>query len=214
MIELKQLASAVHQYFWQNKLLLVQSLTEGQQLLEALIREGIAWANLRPITPLELALEMIQPDMQQRGLERIEPDQLLFMLNEIIAGLERRGEIVYFRQLLETGVLTQVIVKSITELRLTEVEAATLSPEQLGDPQKAREMGLILNAYDLELESRGLMDDAAVFQRANGLLLTGTNLLSEKVIIIPEKLPLSTIANHFVSQLKKHSGIILWENPL
>lgn len=214
MIYINQLASAVQRFFWQHKLLLVQSLKEGQQLIEALTREGAAWKNLRPITPLELALEFIQPDMQQRGLELIKPDQLLFIMNQIISDLELRGEIIYYRKSLEKGELNQVIVTCIPELRLAGVEAASLFSEQIGNTQKEREIGLILNAYDLELESRGLMDAAAVYQRATGLFLNDINLLEGKVVLISKSLHLSPMASHFVNQLKKGTGIILGEDFL
>ena len=72
--------------------MLVLSLGDGHQLLEALAREGTAWVNLRPIKPLELAVDIARDRLRSQGLSLAGEEQLLSVLEQVLAVLQEQQQ--------------------------------------------------------------------------------------------------------------------------
>ena len=212
-ILLQKLAAAVKKYPWQEKLLLVPSRSHGYQLMDGLAREGTPWLNLRPVTPLGLAMEMVETDLMRRGLQLASRYQCLTILDQIIAGMEDRGELKYFKTISEAGQLSSMLLQSIRDLRLAGIDAADLKPDSFVDRQKGVELQSIVNQYDLELEAQLLLDEAEIFRRAVSLAPDQVKATQSRLLLIPEQLSLSPAAFTFLDKFQAQS-LVLAQDPV
>ncbi len=212
-ILLQELAAAVQRYPWQEKLLLVPSRTYGYQLMEGLAREGIPWLNLRPLSTLGLAMEMIEPELVHRGLQPAAYYQCLSILDRIIAAMEARGELRYFKTMNESGRLSGLLLQSIRDLRLAGIGTGDIQPGAFVDPQKGNELQSIFNQYDLELEALHLVDEAEIFRRAEYLGADEDSPSQSRMLLIPGQMELSPAAFRFLEKFRTHS-LILAHDPV
>ncbi len=212
-ILLQELAAAVKKYPWQEKLLLVPSRSYGYQLMDGLAREGTPWLNLRPVTPLGMALEMVEPDLIQRGLQLASRYQCLTILDQIIAAMDDRGELKYFKTISDAGQLSGMLLRSIRDLRLAGISATDLKPESFVDKQKGIELQSIFNLYDLELEAQLLLDEAEIFRRAAGLLPDPVSDPQSRWLLIPEQMEFSPLAFSFLEKFRAQS-LVLAQDPV
>ncbi|MEQ8200558.1 MAG: PD-(D/E)XK nuclease family protein [Syntrophomonadaceae bacterium] len=210
---LQELAAAVKNYPWQEKLLLIPSRSYGYQLMDGLAREGTPWLNLRPVTPLALALEIVEPDLMRRGLQLASRYQCLAILDQIIAAMEGRGELKYFRTISEAGQLSAMLLRSIHDLRRAGINPADVKPESFVDQPKGVELQPIFNLYDLELEAQHLVDEAEVFGRALYLAPDQAGAPHSRMLLIPEQMEFSPVAFSFLEKFRGAS-LVLAQDPV
>lgn len=144
-----QLAFILGQYLFLEKLLVVPSMDAGNIWLESLKREGITWANLRPITPICLATEIIEEDIKQRRLRLIKDQQKISLIDKITGKMNERRELVYFKNQFDRGVLSREILPVVEDFRMTVTFTEAVSPKYFADQQKGREIAQILNDSEL-----------------------------------------------------------------
>lgn len=207
-ILLQQLAQAVQQYPWQEKLLVVPSRTYGYQLMAGLARQGTPWLNLRPVTPLGLALEIGGDDLTRRGLQIASRYQSLGLLEEIVAFMGTRGELGYFKTINEVGLLSGLLLRSLRDLRLSGLKIEDIEPGAFVDSQKGREMQAIFNQYDLALEANQLVDEVEVYERALALVADEPDAAPPWMLLIPEQLGLSPSAYRFLERFQGVSRVL------
>ncbi len=169
-----------------EKLLLVSSMTRGYQILENLSLELVSGFNLRPVTPFDLALEVIDDDLNERGLRVIADKQIIGMIDKILALLNNDAQ-------QDIEVSSSVMFEKIIRLRLEETSVCDLQDKTTGR---------ILNEYDLALEAGGFLDEAAVFDRAYSRLLNDSGQYADCILIMPEELRLSPIADRFIKLMR------------
>lgn len=211
---LADLAAAVKRYPWQEKLLLVPSLRDGHQLLEALAREGTAWANLRPIAPLGLAVDLAQHRLRSQGWTLASLDQLLGVLEQVLAVFQEQQQLRYFKPLQDKGILGRVMLNSVLDLRLAGVDPDSIDPLRCVDRIKGEEIRNILAGYIQAMAERGLADAAQVYLMATDELAQSHSILKDRVVLIPQQLELPALATQFIQEVLKRSGVVLAEEPV
>lgn len=207
-ILLQQLAQTVEKYPWQEKLLVVPSRHYGYQLMEGLARQGTPWLNVRPVTPLGLALEIAGDDLARRGLQATTYYQSVELLNAIIAAMTARGDLIYFKTINEAGLLSSLLLHSIRDLRLAGLKTENIDPGAFANPQKGREMKAIFNQYDLGLEASHLVDEAEIYERAEALVPDELDALAARLLLIPEQMELSTASERFLRHFQAASLVL------
>ncbi|MGI6468379.1 MAG: hypothetical protein GXZ09_01675 [Syntrophomonadaceae bacterium] len=211
---LGELAAAVKKYPWQEKLLLVPSLGDGHQLLEALAREGTAWVNLRPIKPLELAVDIARDRLRSQGLSLAGEEQLLSVLEQVLAVLQEQQQLSYFKPLQDKGILGRVMLNSLIDLRMAGVEPDRIDPLHCVDSNKGEEIRIILAAYIKTITQQGLADAARVYLMAADELAKSDSILKERVVLVPQQLEMPALARQFIERVLKRSGEVLAEEPV
>lgn len=136
----------------------------GHTLAERLAREAGAWANVRFVTPLDLAVRMAAPFLVEQGIdpsdEALGPALVMKLL------LELPVDDGYFRPMGEQPSMADALFRAITELRLCGLQAADLRADAFVSPAKHAEIAALLSAYERFLTETRVADAAAVYDEA------------------------------------------------
>ena len=159
--QLKNLC-AVHRT--RAKWVFVPSHAIGRTLGDRLVLEGTDWANLRFVTPLDIALRMGAPFLIERGIEPSEEDLGPALMMRLLLDLPLAGG--YFRPLVDHPTLAQSLWTTVRELRMAGVGAQHIVAEAFESTTKHAEIVALLSAYERFLKDQGRADMAAVYQEA------------------------------------------------
>jgi RecB family exonuclease len=136
----------------------------GRTLGERLVLEGTEWANLRFVTPLDVALYMGAPFLVERGIDPSEEGLGPALMMRLLLDLPlERG---YFRPLAEHPTMAQALWTTIYELRMAGVHPEALKPEVFSSPNKHSEICALFAAYVRFLDQHKRGDIATVYEEA------------------------------------------------
>ncbi|MCU0722837.1 MAG: PD-(D/E)XK nuclease family protein [Planctomycetes bacterium] len=147
------------------KRLIAPSRRIGIQWLDAVARSGRPVLNVRVDTLASFAHELAQPEMDRRGLRTIGGPELDVLVGRVFAGL-RSSKGGYLTRLDPGPGLTGTLRRSLADLRLAGIGPKDLVERAFEVPAKAREMALLLEAYEKALEAGAWIDRAGVFRLA------------------------------------------------
>lgn len=145
------------------KWVIVPSHTIGHTLGDRLVLDGTDWANLRFVTPLDIALRMGAPFLVERGIDPSEEGLGPALVMRLLMGLGQGG---YFLPLAHQPELARALWSTITELRLAGLTSTDLKPDAFTSAAKHAELQALLRAYEWYLESTNRGDRATVFAEA------------------------------------------------
>ncbi len=206
---LSSLAEACREHLFTPKLLVVQGHRLGHQLLEALAQNGVPWLNVTPVTPEDLALELVKEAGPEQGAELLSDGQLLFLVGETLEEMEGRGELRYFRGLEGAEGLAGILKAPLMELRMAGVSSGDVSPGDFADGQKGREMKALLGGYEKRLAEENGLDAAALYIAALEILGQGAARREEVLYLVPEQLELDGLSFTFLERLTGQRRLIL-----
>lgn len=167
------------------------------------LREYEGFANLKSeiqvATPLELALEILEPDINLRGLKLIPNEVIIDLLGETTASLDERGELSCFGGSHHIASLLPSIYENIIKMRNSALGEQVLAAEWGYDSSSL--LGRIRNEYELNMEAWGYFDEAAAFGQAAAILEAGIIDGSGRIIIATPKTGLEPVAVNFLKAL-------------
>jgi ATP-dependent helicase/nuclease subunit B len=146
------------------KWVLVPTHAIGRMIGDRLVLEGTDWANLRFVTPLDIALRMGAPFLVERGInpsdEGLGPALVMRLL------LELPAEPSYFRPLANHPAMAEALWATIRELRMAGVRPDALVADAFTSPAKHAELQALYRAYETFLASNARGDIATVYEEA------------------------------------------------
>lgn len=202
---------------WKNKLArLINEYRDFRKLvlatnplpISSYLADYYAGNQVQVLTPLELALEILEPDVQQRGLRILTTDQLLDLLNTIKASLQYRGRLNAVQKIEKESGREDWLGETIIELRHSDMNGSDVQSYAGEDKVLAWELGLILNEFDLALEAWGCLDEAAVFGQASGIMQTNPDAWPGNIAMILCQVNIHPAAARFIESLKSRAVVI------
>lgn len=136
----------------------------GRMIGDRLVLEGLDWANLRFVTPLDIATRMGAPFLVERGIDPSEEGLGPALIMRLLHGLPEQPS--YFRPLAHHPAMAQALWATIRELRMAGVKPADLVADAFGSAAKHAEMQALYRAYEAFLASNARGDMATVYQEA------------------------------------------------
>lgn len=136
----------------------------GLMLGDRLVLEGANWANLRFVTPLDIALRMGAPFLVERGIDPSEEGLGPALIMRLL--LELPAEPSYFRPLANHPAMAQALWATIRELRMAGVRPEGLVADAFTSPEKHAEMQALYRAYEAFLATNARGDMATVYEEA------------------------------------------------
>ncbi len=136
----------------------------GRTLGDRLVLAGTNWANLRFVTPMDVALRMGAPFLVERGIDPSEEGLGPALIMRLLLALPREGG--YFRPLAEQPQMAIAIWTTVRELRMVGVRAADLQVGAFASPEKYEEFRRLLASYEHFLEDTHRGDAATVLEEA------------------------------------------------
>lgn len=165
MFVIEQIARICDLHPTRAKWLIVPSRSLGRTVGDRLTLGGTNWANLRIVTPLDIALRMGAPFLVERGIDPSEeglgPALVMQLLAEV--GDREQG---YFTPLAEHPQMSDALWTTFRELRMAGVRAGHLGAAAFVSTVKRDELAALLAAYERYLERTNRGDRASVFEEA------------------------------------------------
>jgi hypothetical protein len=146
------------------KWVFVPSHAVGHTLGDGLVLDGTDWANLRFVTPLDIALRMGAPFLVERGIDPSEEGLGPALIMSLL--LKLGDEHGYFRPLASQPELSRALWSTITELRMAGVGPKQLSDAAFESTAKRDELCALLQSYETFLTNKRRGDRATVFDEA------------------------------------------------
>src|SRR6187455_760266 len=125
-----------------SKWVFVPTHAIGRTLGDRLVLDGTDWANLRFVTPLDIALRMGAPFLVERGIDPSEEGLGPALIMRLL--LDRPAQGGYFRPLADQPSLAQALWATIRELRMAGVTSVDLKPAAFEAPAKHAELRALL----------------------------------------------------------------------
>ena len=167
---LSQLKDLCAQHPTRAKWVFVHSHAIGRTLGDRLVLTGTNWANLRFVTPLDVALRMGAPFLVERGIDPSEEGLAPALMMRLLLGLPQPSgddrTSGYFRPLADQPQMAVALWSTLRELRMAGVRAADLKPDAFASPEKHAELVALVSAYEQFLATRARGDMATVFEEA------------------------------------------------
>lgn len=161
-----QLAALCREYPTRNKWVFVQSHAVGRTLGERIALEGTNWANLRFVTPLDLAVRMAGPFLVEQGIAPSEDGLGPALIMRLLIGLS--DDHTYFRPLAEQPSMALALWSTIRELRMAGIHAREIESKAAAfeSPDKHAELVALIQAYEQYLADHKIADIPAVYEHA------------------------------------------------
>lgn len=162
---LSQLAALCREHRAEPKFLFVPSRQVGHNLLTALTRAGVDWANFEAMSPREHAERRFEPLLIAGGLKKLHNDVAIAVVAELLRELKRRDEGSYFDPVGVTPSLARSVWETLQALR----SAGVAREELVKGPvrtEKTKALGYLLGRFDEVVRERGLYDPAYVLEHA------------------------------------------------
>src|ERR1700720_2222100 len=152
-----QLKTLCASYPTRTKWVFVPTHPIGRTLADRLVLEGTDWANLRFVTPLDVALRMGAPFLVERGIDPSEEGLGPALIMRLLLDLPEPDG--YFRALADQPTMAQALWSTVRELRMAGVRSNDLQADSFESPAKHAELRALFVAYErhLEREHRGDM---------------------------------------------------------
>lgn len=136
----------------------------GLTLGDRLARDGTDWANLRLVTPLDLAIRIAAPFLLERGIDPSEDAPGPALVMRLLLDLPEQGG--YFRPMAAHPSMVQALWRTLRELRFAGLRASDLREPDFSSRRKYRELRALLEAYEQHLQRRGAADVPEVYEEA------------------------------------------------
>jgi hypothetical protein len=138
----------------------------GRTLGDRLVLEGTDWANLRFVTPLDIALRMGAPFLVERGIDPSEEGLGPALIMRLLLELPHQPG--YFRPLASQPTMAQALWITLRELRMAGIRAENLKPAAFVSGAKHLEFQSLIAAYEAFLTANSRGDVAMVYEEAVG----------------------------------------------
>jgi RecB family exonuclease len=146
------------------KWVIVPSHAIGHTIGDRLARDGTSWANLRFVTPLDLALRMAGPFLVERGITPSEDTLGPALMIRLL--LDLSSDDGYFRPIAEQPTMGEALWGTLRELRMAGLRSCDLDARAFSSSAKHRELVALLSAYERYLDTHRLADMPAVFEES------------------------------------------------
>jgi ATP-dependent helicase/nuclease subunit B len=146
------------------KWVFVPSHAIGRTIGDRLVLEGTDWANVRFVTPLDVALRMGAPFLVERGIDPSEEGLGPALVMRLLLDLPESTS--YFRPLADQPQMAMALWSTIRELRMAGLGAADLPAAAFTSADKHTELRALLGTYEAYLARTSRGDRAGVFTEA------------------------------------------------
>ena len=182
-----------------EKIFVVPSYQVGHQIGELLTKSGESWVNLRFSTLPSLAQEYAGMGISEGEARLISGSSAAIVLNKVFSNLLDEERLDYFGGLKPSPGIIRALHQSIHALRMDGKKSGDLVPANFISEKKGREIRLILESYEEELERKKFVDLPGLYFVA--LENAGNYALNqEKYFLILQNSSLSRLEKEFLTK--------------
>jgi CRISPR/Cas system-associated exonuclease Cas4 (RecB family) len=210
---MKSLINALHsimqEYPYQQKVMIVDQYSIGEQIMEAYVKSGYAAINLTYKTAMDLAKEVLEthfPNSPQI-IDSTIGSQLTYL---VLSQLKYRGLLHYFDQMEVTASFSRTMFQTIDTLRMAGYTSQTLNPAMFLTEKKGQDLKQILSNYEELLQKHQLSDQAELIRKA----LLYADIHSKDIHLLQSNLSLSYLEEELLHKLLPETTVKLPLQPV
>ncbi|MEA1996463.1 MAG: PD-(D/E)XK nuclease family protein [Gemmatimonadota bacterium] len=207
----ESLARCQRKNILREKWLIAPSVRVGYQWLDQVALSGQAAVNVRVKTLRNMAAELAEPALRERGLRPLTGRQGVFLTGIILSRL-RAGKKGGYITSLEPGVrLLERLYSGLGELRLAGFDRRPVRPGSFEVRAKGSELAALMDEYRKELGARGLADYADCLRLAHEEAGRGTiaERFRDFLVLLPEDIELNLLEKALLRALPAESLEVL-----
>lgn len=203
--ELNTLAKRLQADPLRQKILICRTHTQGQILVERMVKQRGPLLNVSVSTVLSLAQEFAQLRLHELGLKYFSQESQIWFTHYTLQNIVQAGHPVLDNTMLTPG-LVRAFSTAVLELRHAGVSSEALRSTSFARTAKGSLVLQLLTAHEEYLENRGLVDDALVYRHAISEL-TSSAVKNDTQFILSAQLQLDVVAKEFIEQLSRYSTL-------
>jgi ATP-dependent helicase/nuclease subunit B len=196
----------------EKKYLIVPSYQIGHQIGEKLAEKGGSWVNLHFVTLPALAQEVGGAELSKQGIKLISSTGSLFIVDKIFRKLKEEGELDYFNKIEATTGIVRALQNSIFALRMAGLKSTDLKSSEFIDERKGKEVTLLLQAYEEELEKGKLIDLPGLYGIA--LKQIGARRQEKELHLAFQDRPLGGLEREFLKKIAGENLFLIPQDPV
>lgn len=166
-----------------EKIFIVPSFSQGHQITESLVKNGIPYINLRIKTLTSSAHETIDLDLAKESINLLSETSTLIIIEDLFNQLREKRDS-YFHNLEPKEGIVSAIANALRELRMSGISAEGLSPKHFVNEKKGSEIRELFERYEAFLKEKKYADYPDMLRRAIEKLQKGKNDPDDKLYLI------------------------------
>lgn len=210
------LAEVARTHPLERKLVVAPSIGGGRELLRCLGREGTGWIGFEVTTVRPLALKLAAYELDERGLQPVDPFEQQALVDEALDAALARGD-GGLGEVSEGVGFRETVQRAVDEIRLAGLVAKDLDAGRGEVGTRRRLLSRVLAAYRSLLEEHRRVDTADILRTAVAVLsadgAVGPALGADVVALVPG-LDLRGLRGLLVTELLRRGARVLATDPV
>lgn len=205
----KVLHSLMRDRPYQEKVIIVDQYTNGEQIIEKYIKSGFLAINLSYKTVIDLAMTVFETHSSAacQIIDAAIGSQLSY---QILTQLKEKGKLSYFHQMEVTPSFSRTIFQTIHALRMGGFCSHSLNPAMFLTEEKGQDMQQVLADYEVLMKKHQLIDQADILRGA--IQFAQTN--SKVIYLLQSNLTISYLEEKFLTKILPESTAKLPLRPV
>ncbi len=192
-----------------EKWLVADELRIAQQWKDRVNLSGSTTINLHSKTLATIVLSLVSSDLAAKRLTFAGEPMARMLVRSVICELQDAGKLEHFGDVQSVEGLSDLLAKSIRDLRLAGISPKLITADGFQSMAKAADLRLLYQAYCDLLTSQQMLDYAGAVELAREHLADGTIRLPDNLLIlIPELAPLSVLEQSLLDTLAAKSIVV------
>jgi ATP-dependent helicase/DNAse subunit B len=183
-----------------EKILIVPSFSQGHQITESLVKNGISYINLRIKTLTSLAHEIIDLDLAKTSIKYLSETSTRIIIEDLFSEI-REKEDSYFHQIEPKEGIADALEEAIRELRMSGINADSLTPKHFVNEKKGTEIIELFKNYELYLQENHYADKPEILRRAIEKLKDNKDTPDNRLYLFLSDVPYSPLEKLFIESL-------------
>jgi ATP-dependent helicase/nuclease subunit B len=196
----------------EKKYLIAPSYQIAHQLGEALAEEGGSWVNLHFMTLPALAQQVVGAELSKQGIKFISSTGSLFLVDKIFRRVKDEAKLDYFDKIEATTGIVRALQNSLIALRMAGLKSTDLRSLEFIKEQKGKEVILLLQAYEDELDKGKLIDLAGLYELA--LKRIGARRKEKELYLAFQDRPLGGLEREFLQKIAGENLFLIPQDPV
>jgi hypothetical protein len=202
---LNQLQKALTEICSTHKL--VPIFSQGHQITESLVKNGISYINLRIKTLTSLAHEFVDLNLAKESLMFISETSILIIIEDLFNEIRKRDDS-YFHNMKPKEGIVNALAETIGELRMCGLNADSLTPKRFINEKKGSEIKELLRQYELFLKGNHYVDHPEILKKALAKIKQEQNTRGNSTYLFLSDIPCSPLEKEFIEALSGEKIIL------
>jgi len=183
-----------------EKILIVPSFSQGHQITESLVKNGIPYINLRIKTLTSLAHETVDLDLARASINYLSETSTLIIIEDLFNQIREKMSS-YFHKMEPKEGMVDALGEAIRELRMSGINADSLTPKHFVNEKKGAEIIELFRNYEVYLHENHYVDKPEILRRAIEKLKADEDAADNRLYLFLSDVPYSPLEKSFIDEL-------------